>query len=146
MKKILNILLIALLAIAVVPLFLWIFGVFGPFEHKAEVFGGADIMLGITVVYLVIAVLAMVIMTAMNAGKSRSNSRIGLFVYCGLAVLAVIFYFTIAKDIPVVGADKTVFDNAFELKITDTMLYLAYAAVGVTVLALLFGAIRKAIK
>ena len=146
MKKILNIVLIALIAIAVVPLFLWIFGVFGPFKQDPAVFGGADIMLGIAVAYLVIAAAAMIIMTAMNMGKGRSNSKIGLFVYGALAVLAVIVYFTIAKDTPVIGADKTVFDNAFELKITDTMLYLAYAAVGVTVIALLWGTVRKAIK
>ena len=146
MKKILNIVLIALLAIAVVPLFLWIFGVFGPFKQDPAVFGGADIMLGIAVAYLALAALAVVVMLAMNAGKSRSNSRIGLYVYCALAVLAVIIYFTLAQSTPVVGADKTVFDNVFELKITDTMLFLAYAAVGATVLALLFGAVRKAIK
>ncbi len=146
MKKILNIVLIALLAIAVVPLFLWIFGVFGAFNQDPAVFGGADIMLGVAVAYLALAALAVVVMMVMNAGKSRSNSRIGLFVYGLLAVLAVIFYFTIAKDTPVIGADKTVFDNAFELKITDTMLYLAYAAVGVTVIALLWGTVRKAIK
>ncbi len=146
MKKILNIVLIALIAIAVVPLFLWIFGVFGAFEHDPAVFGGADIMLGIAVAYLALAALAVVVMLAMNAGKSRSNSKIGLFVYGALAVLAVIVYFTIAKDTPVVGADKTVFDNSFELKITDTMLWLAYISVSLTVLALIFGAIRKAIK
>ncbi len=146
MKKILNIVLIALIAIAVVPLFLWIFGVFGPFNQDPAMFGGADILLTIAAVYLVITAAAMIIMTAMNMGKGRSNSKIGLFVYGALAVLAVIVYFTIAKDTPVVGADKTVFDNSFELKITDTMLWLAYISVGLTVLALIFEAIRKAIK
>ncbi len=146
MKRLGNIILIALIVIAVVPLFLWIFGVFGPFEHSKDVFGGADIMLTIAAAYLAVAVLVMVIMTVMNMGKGRGNSKAGLFVFGGLAVLAVIFYFTIAQSTTVIGADGKPFDNVFELKISDTMLYLAYAALGFTVIFLLWGEVRKALK
>ena len=146
MKKLANIILMVLLAVAVVPLLLWIFGVFGPFAQSAEAFGGADIMLAIAAIYLGVAVLTMVVMTVMNMGKGRGNSKAGLYVFGGLAVLAVIIYFAIAKSAPVYGADGTVFDNIFTLKISDTMLYLAYAAFGLTVLFLLAGEVRKAIK
>uniref|UniRef100_S0DE10 Uncharacterized protein n=1 Tax=termite gut metagenome TaxID=433724 RepID=S0DE10_9ZZZZ len=146
MKKIVNIILIALLAIAVIPLILWIGGVFGPFAHSNDVFGGADIMLIIAAAYLLVAVAVMIVMTAMNVGKGRSSSRLSLYVFGGLAVVAVVLYFTLASAALVTGADGKVFDNAFTLKISDTMLYLAYAALGLTVIFLLWGEVRKALK
>jgi predicted membrane channel-forming protein YqfA (hemolysin III family) len=138
MKKIANISLIVLLAIAAFSVILWL--VRG--NNLQEV----DFMLYVAYAYLGIAVLAWIILSAMNMGKSRGNSRIGLWVYGGTVALAVIFYFTIASSTAVVGADKTVFDNAFTLKATDAMLYLAYLALGLTVIAMLWGVVRKAIK
>ncbi|MDR2891053.1 MAG: hypothetical protein LBV18_05570 [Alistipes sp.] len=141
MKKIGNIILIALLAVAAISVLVWLLGpsIGGP---DAVV----DPMLLVAAGFLVIAAALLVVLTLMNMGKSRSNSRAGLYVFGGLAVLAVIFYFVMAKSVTVVGADGTVFDDAFTLKITDTMLYLAYAAMGITVLSLIVGEIRKALK
>ncbi len=146
MKKILNLIMILLVAIPVVVLLLWIFGVFGAFEHAKDVFGGADIMLLIAAIYLGIGILVLVGMTIANMGKGRSNSKLGLWVFGGMALVGVILYFVAASSLPVTGADGTVFDNVFTLKITDTMLYLTYAALGVTVIALLGGVIRQAVK
>jgi hypothetical protein len=153
MKKVANIILYALLIIAVVPILLWVFGVFGPFDHgyipgsgDTSVFGGADVMLIIAFVYLVIAALAMVVMALMNMGKGRGNSKLSLWVFGGTAVLAVIFYFTFAKSDIVFGADGKPFDNVFTLKATDAGLYLTYALVIFTVITLLWGTIRKALK
>ncbi len=146
MKKLVNYILLALIVIAVVPLLLWMFGVFGPFEHSSDVFGGADVMLLIAAIYLGAAVLALVGMTVANMGKGRSNSKLGLYVFGGLALLAVVIYFTIAKDVTVIGADGKVFDSIFELKISDTMLYTCYVALGVTVVSLLYGVVSKALK
>jgi hypothetical protein len=132
---------------------MWVFGVFGPFDHNyvqgsgdTSVFGGADVMLTIAVIYLIVAALAAVVMTAMNMGKGRGNSKIGLYVYGGLVVLAFVFYFTIAKSITVFGADGTPFSDVFTLKATDTMLYLAYFALAAVVVFLLIGEVRKALK
>ncbi len=146
MKRLANIILIALLAIAVIPMLLWMFGVFGPFQQDVNAFGGADIMLLIAAIYLGLALVVTIVMTAMNMGKGRGNSKAGLYVFGGLAVLAVVIYFVFAGSTTVLGADGTVFDNVFTLKISDTMLYLAYAALGLTVLFLLAGEVRKAIK
>jgi hypothetical protein len=147
MKKALNILLYALLAIAVIPLFLWIFGVFGPFAHKATEFGGADVMLTLTAIYLAIAVVLMIVMTAMNIGKSKGgNGKLNLIVFGGLAVLAIVVWFGLASAAPVTGADGKVYDNATTLKLSDTGLWLAYATVAIAVLTMVWGTVRKALK
>lgn len=146
MKKLVNTVLIVLVIAAVVPMLLWMFGVFGPFEHAPEVFGGADVMLAIAALYLALGIVALVGLTAANMGKSRSTSRIGLYVFGGLALVAIVSYFTFAQAVPVIGADGKVFDNPFTLRITDAMLYTTYIAVGLTVIFLLWGVVRKALK
>lgn len=146
MKKILNLILIVLLAIVAVSTVLWIAGVFGPFDQDPNVFGGADILLTITYIYLAIAVLVLVAMTAMNMGKSRSNSKVGLYVFGACAVLGVIAYFAFASAAPVTDAGGTVYDKVFTLKITDTMLYLAYITLGGAALFMLGGEVWKALK
>jgi hypothetical protein len=85
-------------------------------------------------------------MAAMNMGKGRGNSKLGLFVFGGLAIVGLILYFAVAKDTTVIGADGTIYDVVFTLKMTDTMLYLAYVGIGVSVVALLTGVITKALK
>jgi len=147
MKKIANITLIVLMLVAIVPMLLWMFGVFGPFAHSAETFGGTDIMLTIAAVYLVLGLVVLVGLALANMGKGRGNSKIGMYVFGGIALLTVLFYFTVAKSDTIIGADATmVFDDPFTLKITDALLYVTYVAVGVTIIALLWGVIRKAIK
>ncbi len=145
MKKITNIVLLALIAIAAVTVAMWLFS-----PNPVGTPGGPEAnvvpMLVATAIMLGLGVLLLVGMTAMNMGKGRSNSKLGVWVFGGLAVLAVILYFTIAKDTTVIGADGKVFDKVFELKITDTMIYTTYVALVVTVVALVWGVIRKAIK
>ncbi len=145
MKKITNIVLLALIAIAAVTVAMWLFS---PNPGGAE--GGPEAnvspMLVATACFLGLGVLLLVGMTAMNMGKGRSNSKIGLFVFGGLAVLAAVIYFAVAKDATVIGADGTVFDDVFTLKVTDTGLYLTYAALALTVVFLLWGVVRKALK
>ncbi len=145
MKKITNLVLIALIAIAAVTVAMWLFSpnpggtASGPEANVVPMLLATACMLGL-------GVLLLVGMTAMNMGKGRSNSKLGLFVFGGLAVLAVIIYFTFAKDITIIGADGTPFEDVFTLKITDTMLYVTYVALAITVAAMLWGVVRKAIK
>jgi hypothetical protein len=137
----------ALIAIAVIPTILWIAGVFGPFAHSVDQFGGADIMLSLTAIYLGLALLVMVGMTAMNIGKSKGgNGKLNLIVFGGLAICAVVIWFALAKGTTVVGADGKLFDDAFTLKISDTGLWLSYLTVAVAVVAMLWGTVRKALK
>ncbi len=138
MKKLVNLGLIVMLAVAALSVILWLV--------SGNELQNVDFMLYVAYVYLGIAILAAVVLTAMNLGKGRSNSKLGLWVFGGLALLAVIFYFTISSSAPVTGADGTVYDNVFTLKISDMMLYLAYAALAVTVVVLIGGEVRKAFK
>ena len=146
MKRILNIVLIALLIIAVIPMILWMTGVFGPFAHDPAVFGGSDIMLAIAAIYLIIAIAVMVVMMVMNIGKSKGNSKIGLFVFGACAVLAVVFYVAFSSAAPITDAGNNVYDDVFTLKIADTMLYLAYLTLGGCILFMLAGEVWKALK
>ncbi len=133
---------LVLMAVALVSVLIWLLSP----EPNSKTVANVSPMLIVGAVYLGLAVVLTVVMTAMNMGKGRSNSNIGLWVFGGLAVLGVIFYFVVASSATVTGADGTVFDNVFTLKISDTMLYLAYAAGGLTILFLLWGEIRKALK
>jgi len=146
MKKIANITLIVLMLVAIVPMLLWMFGVFGPFAHATNVFGGADIMLTIAAIYLVLGLVVLIGLALANMGKSRGSSKLGLYVFGGIAALAVIIYAAIAKADVIVGADGKVYDDVFTLKITDTMIYVTYVALAVIIVALLWGVVRKAIK
>ncbi len=146
MKKIANIVLLVLIAVAAVAVAMWLFS-----ENPGGVEGGppANVgpMINVTYAFLGLALVLLIGLTVMNMGKGRGNSKIGLFVFGGLAILAVIIYFTIAKDVTIIGADKTkVFDDTFTLKITDTMLYSTYIALALTVVFLLWGVVRKALK
>ena len=135
MKKILNVVEILLLAVGVLSVVLWLSGA-----------SDVDMMLYVAYVYLAIAAVAAIVMTAMNMGKSNNKNKIGLYVFGLLAILAVVFYFTLASAAPVTGPDGTVYDNALTLKLTDTMLYLAYASLGGLLVFLLAGEIWKALK
>jgi hypothetical protein len=105
-----------------------------------------DMMLYVTYAYLALAALIAIVATAMNMGKSRNNSKIGLYVGGFCVVLAVVLYFTLASSQPVTDAGGTVYDGILELKGTDTMLYLAYATLGGALLFTIIGEIRNAIK
>ncbi len=137
MKKILKIVEVVLLAVGAAGLLYWILM---PGDEYV------DFMLYVAYAYVAIAIVVAVVMTAMNIGKSRGRNRIGMYVFGVFAVLAVVFYFTLGNAAPVTDAGGRVFDSEFTLKITDTMIYLAYAGLAAIILVLLAGEIRKACK
>ena len=142
MKKITNLVLLALIALAAIAVCMWLFGGDATGDNA-----NVGPMLTVTYFLLGLAVVLLVGMTLMNMGKGRSNSRIGLFVFGGIGILAVVIYFVMAKGDALLATNGVdVFENVFELKITDTMLYVTYFALAVTVVALLWGVVRKAIK
>lgn len=135
MKKALNILKFILLilgVVALIPMFV------------VDI-NSVDMILGYTYVLFAIAVLAAVVMTAVNFGKSNNNSKIGIVVFGLLIVATVIAYFAASTD-PVALADGTVEDSLFALKLTDTLLYVTYAAFAAVVVLLIGGEIRNSIK
>jgi hypothetical protein len=138
MKKITNIILLALIALAAVSVLTWLF--------SGNDLRNVDFMLYVMYAYVALGVIVLVGLTLMNMGKSRSNSKVGLYVFGGLAVLAVLIWFALSKSAPVTGADGKIFDDVFTLKITDTGLYLTYAALALAVVFLVWGVVRKALK
>jgi hypothetical protein len=133
---------LALIAVCAVAVLLWLLG--------GDVNGmGAKVepMLYVAYIYLGVAVAVMIAMTAMNAGKRKSgNGTLNLIVFGGLAILGVVLWMAVAKSTPVIGADGKVFDDAFTLKISDTGLWLAYITLGLAIVAMLWGTVRKALK
>jgi hypothetical protein len=66
----------------------------------------------------------------------------------GLVVAAAVIggCYALSSAAPVPNSAGGFFENAFELKFTDTALYLAYLALGISVLAIVAGEVRNAIK
>jgi hypothetical protein len=137
MKKILNFIEIGLMAVAAISVILWL--------ALGDELSHVGWMLWVAYIYLGISVVLLIAMTAINAGKTKGNSRIGLYVWGVTVLLGIILYF-VGSSTAVVGADGTVFDHVFTLKSTDMMLYLAYVLLAGTVGSLAFGVIWKAIK
>ncbi len=133
---------VALAAIAFIAVLVWLLSP----EPTSKTIANVGPMLVVAACYLGLAALLTIVLTAMNLGKSKGGSKLGLIVFGALVVVALICYFAFASASPVTGADGTVYSNPFTLKISDTMLYLAYIALGGTVLFLLWGEIRKALK
>ncbi len=66
----------------------------------------------------------------------------------GLVVAAVVIggCYALSSATPVPNSAGGFFENPFDLKFTDTMLYLVYLALGISVVAILAGEVRNAIK
>jgi hypothetical protein len=77
-----------------------------------------------------------------------SSPKAALKALIGLVVAAAVVFgcYTLASAEPVPNAAGGFFENAFDLKFTDTMIYLVYLIGGVSILAILAGEIRNAIK
>lgn len=135
MKKALNILKFILLVLGVVALLPMVF---------IDI-NSVDMILNYTYILFALAILAVVVMTVMNFGKSGNDSKIGVIVFGCLLVAVIIAYFA-ASTTPVTIADGTVVDSVVTLKLTDTLLYVTYAAFAAVVVLLIGGEIRNSIK
>ncbi len=135
MKKALNILKFILLVLGVAALI----------PMLVVDINSVDMILVYTYILFAIAVVAAVVMTAVNFGKSSNNSKIGVIVFGLLLVVTVVSYFAASTD-PVTLADGTVEDSVAALKLTDTLLYVTYAAFAAVVVLLIGGEIRNSIK
>ncbi len=135
MKKALNILKFVLLLLGVATLI----------PMLAIDTNSVDMMLDYTYVLFAIAVVAAIVMTAINFGKSNNNSKIGIIVF-GLLIVAVVVAYLLSSPEPITLASGKVEDSATTLKLTDTLLYVTYAAFTAVVVLLIGGEIRNSIK
>ncbi len=104
-----------------------------------------DMMLYVAYVYFAFALLATVVFTFVNMGKSSNGSKIGIYVFGALIVVGVISYF-LSSATPVPNSDGTWFTSAGELKATDTLLYMTYISFAALILILIGGEIKNSLK
>ena len=89
-----------------------------------------------------IAALISPVKNLFSSGKAALSTLVGLVV----AAVVVFGCYAISSDVPVPNSAGGFFEDAFDLKFTDTMLYLTYLVGGASIVAILAGEIRNAIK
>ena len=90
----------------------------------------------------IVAALLSPIKNMITNPKAALKTLIGLVV----AVAVIGGCYALSSAAPVPNSAGGFFEDVFDLKFTDTVLYLAYLAAGVSILSILVGEIRNAIK
>lgn len=90
----------------------------------------------------IVAALLSPIKNMITNPKAALKTLIGLVV----AVAVIGGCYALSSAAPVPNSAGGFFENAFELKFTDTVLYLAYLVLGVSVLSILAGSFKSAVK
>lgn len=104
-----------------------------------------DMMLYCAYAYVGVALIATIVLTALNMGKSANKSKIG-FVVFGACVLVLVGTYMFGNVTPVLGSDGTVFDSIAELKTADMILYSNYIGFAAAIVLLIAGEIRNSFK
>ena len=90
----------------------------------------------------IVAALLSPIKNMITNPKAALKTLIGLVV----AVAVIGGCYALSSAAPVPNSAGGFFENAFELKFTDTVLYLAYLVLGVSILSIIAGSFKSAIK
>ena len=90
----------------------------------------------------IVAALLSPIKNMITNPKAALKTLIGLVV----AVAVIGGCYALSSAAPVPNSAGGFFENALELKFTDTVLYLAYLVLGVSILSILAGSFKSAIK
>lgn len=104
-----------------------------------------EVMLIWMYVIIIMGVITMLISPVLNIikyPKALFKALIGLVA----AVILVGGCYLLSSNAPVVNSAGGFFDDSFQLKLTDTMLYLMYIGLGAGVLTILYTEIRNAFK
>ncbi len=136
MKKITSIILYVLLGLGILSVL------------PAFIYGdnGVDYMLYYTYALLGIAVLATVVMSIINIGKSSGGGKTALIGLAAVVVVLAISYFLASGDPILISGGKDIYDSKFGLIATDMGLYTTYIALGVAIFVALYGAVRNSLK
>ena len=114
-------------------------------EHMGDMHANCEWMLwwmyGIVIIGIIAALISPIKNMITNP-KAAIKALIGLVV----AVASIGGCYALSSAAPVPNSAGGFFENVFDLRFTDTMLYLAYLALGGGVLAILAGSFRSAIK
>ncbi len=136
MKKILSLTIYVLLAISLLLTVL----VFTMPDNA-----GVSIILYWTYFLTALAVLSVIVFPVMNIAqnpKAAMRSLIGV----GIVVVIVGITFAFSSAEPITLSDKTVFSDAFSLRVTDASLYTTYIAMVATIAITIYGEIRNSLK
>lgn len=137
------------ISVVVLALFFVMSGTDGAYGRDTGVFtdfNGLDIMLMWSYVLLAVGILAAVVMTLANIGKSEGGGKSGVVVMIILALALVVSYFISSPDpIQISGGTKT-FDDKLGLVVTDMGLYTSYIMMAVALIVVVFGGLLNNIR
>lgn len=114
-------------------------------EYKGEMHAETDMFLWWAYAILVIGIIAALISPIKNLFSSPKSAITALI---GLVVAAAVIggCYALSSAAPVPNSAGGFFEDAFELKFTDTVLYIAYLALGASVISILFGEVKNLLK
>lgn len=114
-------------------------------QHMGDMHADVEWMMMLTYAIVAIGVVCALISPIKNL---FSSPKAALKALVGLVVAAAIIggCYALSSAAPVPNSAGGFFEDAFDLKFTDTALFLAYLALGVSVLSILAGEIRNALK
>ena len=114
-------------------------------QHMGDMHADVEWMMMLTYAIVAIGVVCALISPIKNL---FSSPKAALKALVGLVVAAAVIggCYALSSAAPVPNSAGGFFEDAFDLKFTDTALFLAYLALGVSVLSILAGEIRNALK
>lgn len=114
-------------------------------EYKGEMHAQTDWMLWWAYAILVIGIIAALISPIKNLFSSPKSALTALI---GLVVAAAVIggCYALSSAAPVPNSAGGFFEDAFELKFTDTVLFVGYLALAGGVISILVGEIRNILK
>ena len=114
-------------------------------QHMGDMYADVEWMMMLTYAIVGIGIVCALISPIKNL---FSSPKAALKALIGLVVAAAVVFgcYALSSAAPVPNSAGGFFENAFDLKFTDTMLYLTYLVGGVSIVAIIAGEIRNAIK
>ena len=98
-----------------------------------------EVMLDWTYVMIVIALIAVVVIGVFITAKTSPKSLVSLCIVLAGAVVLCLVAYLLAPGTPAIGFNGTTPPTTAELKLTDTVLNLAYILCGATIVAIIVG-------
>ena len=114
-------------------------------EHMGDMHANCEWMLWWMYGIVIIGIIAALISPVKNM---LTNPKAAIKALVGLVLAAAIIggCYALSSAVPVPNSAGGFFEDVFDLRFTDTMLYLAYLALGGGVLAILAGSFKSAVK
>lgn len=114
-------------------------------QHMGDMHANCEWMLWWMYAIVIIGIIAALISPVKNlftTPKAAVKALVGLVV----AAAVIGGCYALSSATPVPNSAGGFFENVFDLRFTDTMLYLTYLVGGISILAILVGEVRNAIK